>query len=133
MKPRRQADAIGAERGNVPTAYDIVRYPGSVYTQTDPAALGVIAKRFGLPFAPLENCRVLEIGCGDGLNLMNLAHAAPGGRFLGVDLAQTAIASASAEAAACGLTNVEFVAADLRDIGAGFGAFDYIVAHGVLS
>jgi SAM-dependent methyltransferase len=115
------------------TAYDSVRYPGSVYTQTDPAALGVIAKLFGLPFAPFKSCRMLEIGCGDGVNLINLALSAPGSRFLGVDLAQTAIANAKADAAACGLTNVEFIAADLRDIDASFGSFDYVVAHGVLS
>ena len=115
------------------TAYDSVPYPGSVYTQTDPAALGVMAHLFGLPFAPFATCRMLEIGCGDGINLINLALSAPNARFLGVDLAETAIASAKADAAACGLTNIEFVAADLRDIGAGFGEFDYIVAHGVLS
>ena len=117
----------------MPTAYDKVRYPGSVYAQTDPAALGVIAQLFGLPFAPFQNCRMLEIGCGEGVNLINLALSAPGARFLGVDLAQTAIASAKADAAACGLTNIEFLAADLRDIDAAFGKFDYIVAHGVFS
>jgi len=122
-----------SHRGNVPTAYDNVRYPGSVYTQTAPAALGVIAKLFGLPFARFESCRMLEIGCGEGVNLINLALCAPGARFVGVDLAQTSIAIARAEAAACGVTNVEFFAADLRDIGAAFGEFDYVVAHGVLS
>lgn len=115
------------------TAYDRVRYPASLYTQTAPAALGVIAKLFGLPFAPFETCRMLEIGCGEGVNLINLALSAPQGRFLGVDLAETAVASARAEAVACGAANVEFLAADLRDIGAAFGEFDYVVAHGVLS
>jgi len=117
----------------VPTAYDNVRYPASVYAQTAPAALGVIAKLFALPCAPSARCRMLEIGCGEGLNLINLALAAPEAQFVGVDLAQTAIAIARAEAAACGATNVAFFAADLRDIGAEFGAFDYVVAHGVLS
>ena len=32
-----------------------------------------------------------------------------------------------------GLSNMNLVAADLRDIGAGHGAFDYIIAHGVYS
>ena len=115
------------------TAYDSVPYPGSVYTQTDPAALGVMAQLFGLPFAPFETCRVLEIGCGDGINLINLALSAPKARFVGVDLAETAIASAKADAAACGVTNIDFFAADLCDIGASFGEFDYVIAHGVLS
>jgi SAM-dependent methyltransferase len=115
------------------TAYDQVRYPGRPYPQCDPAAFGVMARLCGLVPAPVERARVLEIGCGDGVHLVNLALSWPQARFVGVDLAPTAIALAREDAAACGLSNVEFHAADLRDIGASYGQFDYVIAHGVLS
>lgn len=114
-------------------AYDQVRYPGKPYPQTDPAHLGVFPKLFGLPFAPFENCRMLEIGCGDGVNQINLALSAPDAHFVGIDLAAEPIGQARADALACGAGNVEFLALDLREIGAELGEFDYIVAHGVLT
>ena len=117
----------------MPNAYDRIRYPGQPYGQAHPALLGAFAHLFGLPYAPFEGCRVLEIGCGDGVNLIALALAAPQARFVGVDLAEGPIAQARADALACGCANVDFFAADLRDIGPEFGAFDYIVAHGVLA
>jgi SAM-dependent methyltransferase len=114
-------------------AYDRIRYPGQPYGQTHPASLSAFAQLFGLPFASFEGCRMLEIGCGDGVNLINLALQAPGARFVGIDLAEAPIAQARADAAACGCANVEFIAYDLCEIGAAFGTFDYIVAHGVLA
>ena len=83
--------------------------------------------------APVASCRVLEIGCSDGGNLIPMAYALPGARFLGVDLADSAIAAASGTAAALDLRNIAFEAADLRDIGARHGEFDYIIAHGLYS
>ncbi len=117
----------------MPSAYDRIRYPGQPYGQAHPALLAVYAHLFGLPYAPFETCRMLEIGCGDGVNLINLALLAPHAHFVGVDLAEAPIAQARADALACGCGNIEFFAADLRNIGPEFGAFDYIVAHGVLT
>ncbi len=74
---------------------------------------------------------MLEIGCGEGLNLINMAFGAPGAEFVGVDLAETAIVAARETAAASGLANVAFHALDLAGIGGAFGVFDVIVAHGV--
>ena len=113
--------------------YDRVHYPGSPYLHTHPASLGVFAALAGLPFAPFERCRMLEIGCGDGVNLIAMAIGAPEARFVGVDLAEAPIRQARSDAAACGLANAEFHAIDLRNLDATFGEFDYIVAHGVLA
>ena len=52
-------------------AFDLVRYPNIPYARTHPAALGVFAALFGRPFAPFSACRVLEIGCSEGVNLLN--------------------------------------------------------------
>jgi SAM-dependent methyltransferase len=83
--------------------------------------------------APVTCCRVLEIGCGDGSNLIPMAYALPRGRFKGVDLAAAPIAAGCQTASDLGLGNISLVAGDLREIGPESGQFDYILAHGVYS
>jgi SAM-dependent methyltransferase/methyltransferase-like protein len=83
--------------------------------------------------APVRHCRVLEIGCGDGGNLIPMAYYLPESRFVGIDLAEQPIAAARRTIAGLGLSNIETVAADLRTIDASFGEFDYIIAHGLYS
>ena len=78
-------------------------------------------------------CRVLEIGCGDGSNLIPMACHLPESRFAGVDLSAAAIAKGRRTIDDLGLANINLVAADLRDIGPDYGSFDYIIAHGVYS
>lgn len=75
-----------------------------------------------------QGIRVLDAGCGRGRILNRLAELYPNSRFVGMDLSQEAVAHARAEAARVGLTNVEFVAADLStfDRSADAGAFDLI-------
>jgi SAM-dependent methyltransferase len=83
--------------------------------------------------APVANCRVLEIGCGDGGNVVPLAYGLPEGQVTGVDLATDAISSARRMAADLKLENIRLVAGDLREIGPDYGEFDCIIAHGVYS
>jgi methylase of polypeptide subunit release factors/methyltransferase-like protein len=115
------------------TAYDTVSYPANCYPATHPDRMATLATLFGMSPAPADNCRVLEVGCGEGRNLLAMAAALPGSRFVGVDLAPTAIARANDEAGAIGLRNVEFHCADLLDWSPPEGAFDYAVAHGFAS
>src|SRR4029453_18248300 len=88
------------------TTYDAVTYPGSPFSQTHPDRLATIAALYGLKAAPPEHCRVLELGCGDGGNLIPMAYVLPGSTFLGLDAARTAIAQGREQVAALGLTNV---------------------------
>lgn len=83
--------------------------------------------------APVTACRVLEIGCGSGGNLIPMAYRLPGSRFSGIDLAEAAIAEGRRAAAEIGLENLDLIAMDLRDIGPPMGEFDYIIAHGLYS
>lgn len=115
------------------TAYDQVPYPGSAYVDTHPDRLAVMASLAGLQPAPPARCRVLEIGCGDGANLVPMALALPHSRFTGIDLAGRPLQRAQALAEALGLANIQFEQGDLAAIGPGFGSFDYIIAHGVYS
>jgi SAM-dependent methyltransferase len=82
--------------------------------------------------APVTACRVLEIGCGDGWNLIPMAYFLPGSRFYGVDLSTAAIAEGHRAAAELKLRNLTLSAADFRDFAAS-EPFDYIVAHGLYS
>src|SRR5262245_15383733 len=115
------------------TSYDTVAYPSRCCPQAHPNRLATLATLFGMSPAPVERCRVLELGCGDGRNLLALAFALPGSAFVGVDLAPGAIARAKDEARALGLANVEFHCADLLDWPPPDGPFDYVLAHGLIS
>ncbi len=115
-----------------PTAYDTVTYPGSAFPQTHPDRLATNAKLLGLTPAPPERCRVLELGCGDGGNLIPMAYVLPGSTFLGLDAAGSAVEQGRAQIAALGLTNVELRHADLLEA-SDLGTFDYVIAHGLYS
>ena len=114
------------------TAYDRVPYPGHPFAQTHPDRLATIATLFGLQPAHPASCRLLELGCGDGGNLVPMAYALPGSAFSGVDLSARAIEHAEALRAALNLRNLELHRADLTEL-RGLGTFDYVVAHGVYS
>jgi SAM-dependent methyltransferase len=115
------------------TAYDEVPYPGFPYPQTHPDRLATVGKLFGMAPAPVARCRVLELGCGDGGNLIPMAYGLPESGFVGIDLASRAVAKGQARARALGLDNIELICADLVDTGQAPGSFDFIVAHGVYS
>jgi SAM-dependent methyltransferase len=130
-------DARYCRRVNAPahgwTEYDELPYPGFPYAQSHPDRLATQATLFGMTAPEVASCRVLEVGCGDGGNLIAMAYGLPEGSFVGVDRAPSAVARAQGFVRELGLGNVELVCADLSDIGAGFGEFDFIVAHGVYS
>jgi SAM-dependent methyltransferase len=117
----------------VRSAYDVVPYRTFPRRQTHPDRLAAIATLFGMSPAPVTRCRMLEIGCGSGGNLIPLAYYLPESQFVGVDLAHGAIAAGRKMTRDLRLRNVEFRAAHLRTIGEADGKFDYIVAHGVYS
>ena len=59
--------------------------------------------------------RVLDIGCGKGRVLMQLASCYPNSHFTGYDLSADALAEARRQAEKTGLTNIQFEARDLSD------------------
>ena len=80
--------------------YDEVPYPELGYVQTHPNHLGMLGRLLGMSPAPVENCRVLEIGCATGGNLLPMAMLLPESTFVGIDLSgmqiQTAVENAAA-------------------------------------
>ena len=86
--------------------YDEFLYNNCAILHTHPNRLAVMASLLGLNPAPVEQCRVLELGCGDGANLIPMAHALPKSRFLGIDLAGRPIARGQAMIKDLGLQNI---------------------------
>jgi hypothetical protein len=76
---------------------------------------------------------VLELGCGDGGNLIPMALALPGATFVGVDAAPKAIARGQGLVAELGLENVRLEARAIEALAPAAGSFDYVIAHGVYS
>jgi len=113
-------------------SYDEVPYEGGAVASSHPAVLAAVAQLFGLSPAPPDGCRVLELGCGRGGNLIPMASALPEATFVGFDLSVGQVAEAERRALVAGLANVRFEQRDIRDAG-GAGAFDYIICHGVYS
>ena len=72
-------------------AYDRLAYPGYAYPATHPARLEAVARLFGLRPTPAARSRVLELGCGDGGNVLSLAQALPGATLIGIDAAASAV------------------------------------------
>jgi methyltransferase-like protein/cyclopropane fatty-acyl-phospholipid synthase-like methyltransferase len=113
--------------------YDQVLYQGHPFAQTHPDRLATMARLFSMNPAPVEQCRLLELGCGDGGNLIPMAYTLPGSEFMGVDLGARGIEIGCETARALGLANVKLRCLDILQAGAELGGFDYIVAHGVYS
>ncbi len=117
----------------LPNEYDVVPYTGVAYWFCHPDLIGLTGALHGLATASAKTCRVLELGCGDGGNLLSLAAALPSARLVGVDLSAVQIRMGQALAAEAGLANVTLVHADLTTFEVEPGSFDYVIAHGVYS
>lgn len=115
------------------TSYDAVSYPGYAYEQTHPDRLATQATLFGMSPAPPAACRVLEIGAGDGGNLIPMALGLPGSEFVGIDLAAEPVARGAAAIDELGLSNVTLRVADVLELPDDLGQFHYVIAHGVYS
>ena len=113
--------------------YDVIRYPGHAFAQTHPDRVAALAKLFGIDAAAPARCRMLEIGCGDGGNLLGMALALPDASFVGFDLSGRAIDIARARAHELGLANLRFEEIGIEAFEAPAASFDYVVAHGVFS
>ena len=114
-------------------SYDEVPYPGAALGETHPSNLAVIARLFGLEPALPSRCRVLELGCSTGGNLLPMAEMLPQSEFVGVDLSGVQIGMARTRMRQLGLKNVRFEELSILDVGPDFGEFDYIICYGVYS
>lgn len=114
-------------------SYDEIAYPGYPFRQSHPDRMAMVAALLGMQPAPAARCRVLELGCGDGGNLIPMAYSLPDSEFTGIDLAQAPVARGRALADELALRNIRLLAMDVCRVDREFGEFDYIVAFGLYS
>jgi len=114
-------------------AYDEIPYPKMPHRRTHPRHTEAIATLFGMNVPPVPQCRVLELGCASGDNLIPQAQDLPEGRFLGIDLSAVQVEEGMRAIRALGLTNIELRHASIMDVAPDWGRFDYIICHGVFS
>lgn len=113
--------------------YDEIPYPSYSFTQSHPDHLATLATLLGMVPAPVERCRVLELGCASGGNLIPMAQCLPDSSFIGVDLSARQVAEGQAGVEALGLKNITLLPMNILDVDASLGQFDYIIAHGIYS
>src|SRR5947207_11190578 len=77
---------------DVAASYDAIPYEGRAQPSTHPDTLATVALLYGLTAPPVERCRVLELGCADGGNLVPMAVTLPDAEFVGLDLSPRQIA-----------------------------------------
>lgn len=118
---------------SVSNSYDLLPYASVPFLATHPDRLATTASLFGLRPARADRCRVLELGCAGGGNLIPMAIELPASHFVGVDLSPRHIDEGRAILSGLGLHNVELRAANILDVDASYGMFDYILCHGVYS
>lgn len=117
----------------IAASYDELPYADTSFRSIHPDRLAVVGALHGLECPPVATCRVLEIGCGVGGNLLPMAEALSGATFLGIDISPRQIELGRNVASALGLANIELRVQDLLDLGPADGKFDYILCHGVFS
>lgn len=115
------------------TSYDTIPYPSLPFPETHPDRLSAVARIFGLEAPDLASCRVLELGCSMGGNLIAIAQNHPGSRCVGIDASAHQITEGWKTVEALGIKNVELRHMDILDIDDSLGEFDYILTHGVFS
>lgn len=114
-------------------SYDAVPYDSNPLRPTHPDHLATQARLWGVPAPDPGRCRLLEIGCATGGNLLPMAVGLPAAHFVGVDISPLQIAAGQRVQRELGVTNLELVAGSITDLSFPPGSFDYVVCHGVWS
>ncbi len=114
-------------------SYDAMPYPSLPNRHSHPCHLGAIGRLFDLPCKSPQNCRVLELGCAAGGNLLPLAVDYPESEFVGIDRSARQVAEGQEAIAALALDNLAIQHQDILDISEELGKFDYVICHGVFS
>jgi len=114
--------------------YAEIPYDSLPIPDSHPERLEALGYLFSLSAADPANCRVLELGCASGGNIVPMGYYLPQSRFLGIDLYANQIAEGQRLVDAVGLDNIELRQGDILDLDAtALGSFDYVIVHGVYS
>jgi SAM-dependent methyltransferase len=116
-------------------AYEVSVYsvvPGRSGPCSDGAGRA-LARWIRTRFPSFKPRRILDLGCGAGLNTCAVAQAFPDAEVIGVDAGAGMLRYAAARAASLGITNVRWVQADIEQVPSRLGpvdlAYTAIVLH----
>ena len=116
------------------TSYNAIPYESLPISYTYVPFLAALGRLYGLETPDPSACRVLELGCAEGSNIVPMAYYFPNSEFVGIDLSEVQIASGQAHIDALELSNITLYVDDLAQMRASdYGKFDYIIVHGVFS
>ncbi|HTM53378.1 MAG TPA: class I SAM-dependent methyltransferase [Pirellulales bacterium] len=113
--------------------YDEIPYEAHSVAKSHPDRMATVARLFGLKPKRIDRCRVLELGCAMGANLIPMAERHPESTFVGIDYSARQVETGHAAVERLGLTNIDLKHLSILDVGAEVGKFDYIITHGVYS
>lgn len=114
--------------------YDELPYGGQTVPLAHPERLALHAMMRGLAPAPPDRCRVLELGCAEGGNVIPLAFHLDASEIVAVDGSAVQIERAREVRDRLGLDNLKLVHSDILDLREDeLGTFDYVLCHGVYS
>jgi SAM-dependent methyltransferase len=117
--------------------YDSLFYASICLPETHPESLSALGRLMGLDTPEPATCRVLELGCATGGNLIPMAEGLPGARLLGIDRSGPQVEAGNRLIGRLDLGNVRLREGDILDLDPDsdpdLGEADFIIAHGVYS
>jgi len=114
--------------------YNLIPYEGGVTFNTSPGHLALCALWKTGARPPLSSFCYVELGCGNGANLLALAFYHKNATFIGIDNAESELNRAQKSSEALGLNNIQFLHENVRQLNdVPLLPCDYIVAHGLYS
>lgn len=126
---------LGPNDVTVGAAYEASSYsvvPGRSGPNSDGAGRA-LANWLRTRFPTFRPKRILDLGCGAGLNTCAVARAFPDAEIIAIDAGAALLRYAAARAASLGISNVRWVQADIESIPERFGgadlAYTAIVLH----
>jgi methyltransferase-like protein/2-polyprenyl-3-methyl-5-hydroxy-6-metoxy-1,4-benzoquinol methylase len=121
------------QSSNTRSTYDEILYESRPFPQSHPDRLATLGRLFGMSPTPVTRCRVLELGCAGGGNLIPMALHLPESQFVGIDLSGRQVAMGRGVIEDLSLKNIRIEHASIMDVDSSWGIFDYIICHGVYS
>ncbi len=120
------------------SSYNTIPYESLPIPYTYLPHLAGLGRLYGLNTADPEHCRVLDIGCAEGNNIIPMAWHLPNSEFVGIDLSEVQIKTGLKLIDSLSLTNIQLYYDDISKLKTShyesrYKKFDYIILHGVFS
>ncbi len=116
------------------SSYNTIPYESLPVSYTYLPHLAALGRLYGLETVSPDNCRVLEIGCAEGNNIIPMAWYYPRSQFVGIDLSGRQIRTGQKMIERLALNNIELHTQDIAQLNTEKqDRFDYILLHGVFS